>query len=190
MPIYRGPDGKIVEDNSVSVNPKQAEGHETVPVVELPKVPDTGVFNDSANDNKTIIVGTRTARSDAGASPGLPDPIVGWLVIVEGPGQGVALKLGYGNNSIGRSSTQRVQLNFGDDEISRAEHAVITYDPRGRKYYIQGGGGANLVYLGEQDEVVLAPTELSANTSILLGHTRLRFVPFCGSDFDWQDIKK
>jgi hypothetical protein len=51
------------------------------------------------------------------------EPVVGWLVITSGPGRGQSLQLGYGMNSIGRNEAQRVSLDFGDEEISRENHA-------------------------------------------------------------------
>lgn len=113
------------------------------------------------------------------------DPVVGWLVIVIGPGRGNALTLGYGLNGIGRGPRARVRLDFGDLEISRDQHAVITYDPKGRRFYLQHGGGTNLTYLDQQP--VLVPSELKGDETIVLGQTQLRFVPFCGVNFDWQD---
>ena len=115
----------------------------------------------------------------------MDDPVVGWLVVVQGPGKGRAVQLGYGSNSLGRGATDRLKLDFGDDQISRNGHAVVTYDPRGRKFYVQHGGGTNLTYLGGQP--VLAPAELPPQGRIGIGKTVLRFVPFCGAEFDWQD---
>lgn len=114
----------------------------------------------------------------------MADPPVGWLVVIAGPGQGAALTLGNGVNAIGRDASQRLPLDFGDEMISRVNHARITYDPRGKKFYIQEGDGANLTYVN--DEPVLAPRELTANTHIVLGATTLRFVPLCGEAFDWD----
>ena len=112
--------------------------------------------------------------------------MVGWVVVVDGPGRGASLPLGYGMNSIGRAQSERICLDYGDEQISRNQHAVITYDPRGRKYFVQHGGGKNLTYVGN-DEPVLMPVELKGGEEITLGATKLRFVPFCGADFDWQD---
>ena len=117
---------------------------------------------------------------------GMNDPTVGWLVVVDGPGMGQVCRLGYGVNSLGRGGKSRVKLDFGDGEISREDHATVTYDPKGRQYYIQHGGGMNLTYL--DDEPVLAPTPLDALRHIVLGATTLRFVPLCGTEFDWQDL--
>ena len=112
------------------------------------------------------------------------DPVVGWLVIVEGPGKGRSLTLGYGMNDIGRSAEARVPLDYGDAEIARSQHALVTFDPRSLKFFVQHGGGKNLTYVG--DNPVLVPQELRGGEEIALGRTRLRFVALCGPDFDWQ----
>ena len=132
---------------------------------------------------------TRIYRPGDFPTPPVPadnmgDPPVGWLVVVDGPGRGASLTLGNGVNSIGRDANQRLPLDFGDELISRAGHATITYDPRGKKFYIQHGGGTNLTYVNDQP--VLAPQELTASTHILMGNTTLRFVPLCGEEFDWD----
>jgi hypothetical protein len=108
---------------------------------------------------------------------------VGWLVVVDGPGKGKSVQLGYGMNSIGRGAEERVSLDFGDEEISRRGHAMLTYDTRGRRFYIQHGGGTNLTYVG--DAPVLMPHELKGREMIGIGNTRLCFIPLCGPDFEW-----
>ncbi|MHA1538560.1 MAG: FHA domain-containing protein [Alphaproteobacteria bacterium] len=145
----------------------------------------------------TQIIGARKRSSapkseDKQAAPGstereepMEDPVVGWVVVVEGPGQGASVTLGYGMNSIGRAPSERICLDFGDTQISRTNHASITYDPRGKKYFVAHGGGKNLTYLGE--EPVLMPVQMKGGEEILVGDTKLRFVPFCGEDFDWRD---
>lgn len=134
-----------------------------------------------ADGEKTVLVGR--GRSTSSGS-GEADPVTGWLVVVQGPGRGNFVKLGLGLNTIGRGSNQRVSLNFGDEVISRENHAVVTYDPRGRKFYLQHGGGTNLTYIG--DEPVLQPRELLSGEEISIGKTVLKFVAFCGSGFDWE----
>ena len=136
--------------------------------------------------------GTEEAATPGG--PGAPesadpmaDPVTGWLVVTAGPGKGRVCRLGSGVNSLGRGEGSRVRIDFGDDGISREGHAFLTYDPRGRRYYLQHGGGMNLTYLG--DEPVLAPTPLAPMQDISIGATTLRFVPLCGPDFDWQDLE-
>ena len=113
----------------------------------------------------------------------IADPVVGWLVVVEGPGRGASLNIGYGNNRIGRAPTENISLDFGDEEISRENHSTITFDGRHRRYYVLPGQGRNLVYVNDQP--VMSPLELTGGEEILLGQTKLRFVPFCGKSFDW-----
>ena len=113
----------------------------------------------------------------------------GWLVILAGPGRGRSLALGPGMNQIGQAAGNRLMLNFGDEEISAKAHTTVTYDPRGKKFYVQPGPDAvHLTYLGEEGNAqpVLTPTEITGNEVITLGKTRLKFVPFCGPGFSWD----
>lgn len=112
------------------------------------------------------------------------EPVVGWLVIIDGPGKGNSVKLGFGMNSIGRGVESRVSIDYGDDQISRENHALLTYDAKNKKFYIQHGGGANLTYLGNSP--VLQPFELKGNEIISIGNTKLYFVAFCGENFNWE----
>ena len=212
MPVYRGPDGKIIEEKT----DKRTEDTKPTDVANkpLPPAPQGGEQPAGAGrldaptqrmgesrapanvgeEERTRLVGGRRRQEDeerrqdrAEEDRGMDDPVVGWLVVVEGPGKGKAVQLGYGSNSIGRGETDRIKLDFGDDQISRNGHAVVTYDPRGRKFYVQHGGGTNLTYLGDQP--VLAPAELPALSHISIGNTVLRFVSLCGVEFDWQDTE-
>ena len=53
-----------------------------------------------------------------------------------------------GMNSVGRDASQRISLSFGDESISREEHAFITYDEEQRCFYLQHGGKPNIIRLG------------------------------------------
>lgn len=124
-------------------------------------------------------------NNESDKSSKMQDPPVGWLVVIDGPGRGNFLVLGYGQNTIGRGESNRLLLNFGDKEISRESNAVATYDPKTRKFYLSPGTGQNLSYI--DNEPVLSPTELKSGAKISLGQTMLRLVQFCDKDFDWQD---
>ena len=110
-------------------------------------------------------------------------PVVGWLVVVEGPGKGRSLELGYGMNIVGRLETNRVALGFGDDQISGEDHFRIAYDATHRAFHLVPGRGTNLVYLS--DSPLLTPVPLVAGAELAVGATRLRFVPLCGPEWDW-----
>jgi hypothetical protein len=113
------------------------------------------------------------------------DPVAGWLVVVKGPGRGGFRPIFVGMNSIGRDANQRISLSFGDDMISREEHAFIAYDEEARQFYLQHGGKANLVRLAGRP--VLSPAELQPYDLIRIGKTTLRFIPLCGPEFAWSD---
>jgi len=115
------------------------------------------------------------------------DPVVGWLVIVEGPGRGKAVNIYAGMNSVGRSSGQRIRVDFGDASISGEGAAFITFEPKRRTFHINHGGKANIVYLNE--EAVLTPMPLAGGSLIAIGETKFRFVQLCGPDFTWEDMK-
>ena len=148
------------------------------------------------DDRKTRIAGwprQGPSGSDQSESTGhdtrLPqrfskDPVVGWLVVIDGPGKGSSVRLGMGQNSIGRGERSRVRINFGDDQISRSGHATITYDSNGNSLHMLPGTGPNLTYLG--DDPVLGPTRLPDRTKIALGATTLRFVALCDEGFTWS----
>lgn len=140
------------------------------------------------DETKTSIAGGHKQAQGKATSftevDAMANPLAGWLVIIDGPGKGNFLKIGYGQNTVGRGNGERICLDFGDSLISRSGHAIVTYDPRGRRFYLQPGSGPNLSYLN--DAPILQATELPAFSHIIMGETTLRFVPFCGQDFFWD----
>ncbi len=111
------------------------------------------------------------------------EPVAGWIVVVKGPGRGAFRPVFVGMNAVGRAPSQRICIDFGDESISREEHAFITYDDETRIFYLHHGGKTNLVRLAGKP--VLQPAELKAGDQFRIGNTTFRFVPCCGPDFDW-----
>jgi hypothetical protein len=124
---------------------------------------------------------TRLVSSSHGA---VHDPVVGWLVVIAGPGRGRSVEIGVGANPIGRAQGQKLCLDFGDPQISRERHAVVIYDPRSQRFFLNNGEVRNLTYV--DNEVVLAPVELAGGETITVGDTQLRFVRFCDDNFSWS----
>jgi hypothetical protein len=213
MPVYRTPDGKIVEEKTQisrpsspsseapttldpdTVQPTEQEGsrYDAKTVVAgsgsgsaAPVQPPAAPEASSANDNRTRLVGAGVKQDVEEPAPGgVDDPVTGWLVVIEGPGRGACVSIGVGRNSIGRAASDRITLDFGDDTISREAHLVIVYDHRGRKFWVQSGQSQNLSYL--DGNPILETTPLSSGADLQLGDTHLRFVAFCGEDFDWSE---
>lgn len=143
----------------------------------------TGLADDAddPDDGATRHVG---AAFDAESAP--IEPVAGWFVIVKGPGIGASITIPSGQSSIGRDSGQRVCIGFGDNSISRVNHARIIYDPRSRKWLMLPGDGKNLTYV--EENMLVSNVELSGGELISMGDTDVRFIPFCNDVFDWSDI--
>jgi len=179
------------DDDETRLEGERSESPSSLPTRYLNPADAPAVAGSSSADlGKTVLMG-RSSRGASSFDPLKPatkdpmsDPVVGWFVILKGPGQGAFVPLGYGWNAIGRDATQRVSLNFGDEEITRVNHAKLLYDPRSRKFTITLGDGTNPTYV--RCEALLAPTALNAGDILQMGSTYLQFVPFCGPEFDWQ----
>lgn len=115
------------------------------------------------------------------------EPVVGWLVCIEGDHYGESFQLKTGRNFIGRSANMDVVL-AGDMSVSRERHAVVIYEPKAKCFIAQAGDARELFYLN--DKVVLN-NEMMNNYDVLsIGNEKLLFVGLCGPQFCWEDTKK
>lgn len=121
------------------------------------------------------------------ASIGL-EPVVGWLVCIEGAHFGEDFRLKVGRNFIGRAPTMDVALT-GDTSVSREKHAVVVYEPKNNMFIVQPGDARELCYLN--DAVVLNSVEMKAYDILQVGESKLMLAPFCvAGKFNWDDAKK
>lgn len=112
------------------------------------------------------------------------DPVVGWLVCVEGADAGKSYTLKAGRNFIGRHISNDIVIS-GDASVSREKHAIVIYDPKSRNFLTQPGMSSELCYLN--DQVVLQAEDIKRGDFLSLGKTKLMFVPLCGETFTWED---
>ncbi|MBD3677468.1 MAG: FHA domain-containing protein [Rhodobacteraceae bacterium] len=110
---------------------------------------------------------------------------VGWVLIRKGPGRGHSIPLAPGLCPIGRGEDQAVRLDFGDNSISRANHALIAYDEEQCEFFLGHGGKANIVRLNGSP--VLSTVPVKNGDLIRVGETTLQLVALCGEDFSWAD---
>ncbi len=212
MPIYRGPDGKIIEERTRKVQDRTSptrkvasadqaadplQDEEKTRRLDEPaaapaaKAKAAVSTTPAGEDERTRLAGAALRKAAANKQSAqeeedaFSDPVVGWLAVIDGPGKGSSHRLGFGANPIGRAEGERVRLDYGDNEISRHGHALLTYDPRGNTFYLQNGSSLNLTYLN--GEPVLSPCTLKARSRIQLGRTTLCFIPLCADDFNWQE---
>lgn len=130
--------------------------------------------NNAADDGRTVAL----IQTDIGI-----DPVVGWLVCVEGKERGRDYRIHTDNNYIGRSEKMDICLR-GDETISRENQAIVTYDAVEKKYYLSPGDGRSIVRVNSK--AIFQTVSLEAYDRLTVGKTELIFLPLCGDKFEWE----
>lgn len=166
------PTGEIFADETIPVN--------TVPVTDVKSNPEGfGFIQDLSEDDD------KTKQLDFKAFP--VQPVVGWLVCVEGTVRGTSFTLKAGKNFVGRNEIDNDIVLRGDKAVSRDKHAIVIYDPHSNSFLVQAGASRELFYLN--DKLVLSAESLVPYDIITLGGTKLIFIPLCGDKFTWETYK-
>ncbi len=124
---------------------------------------------------------TETVRP--GIRPALKNAVVGWLVCVRGSNAGRDYRIRPERNFIGRSASMDIPLE-SDESVARDRHAIVSFDPRTREFWIQPGDSSGMVYLN--GGAVHVPQRLKERDTIEIGRTKLVFVPFVNDRFQWE----
>ncbi|GHV30331.1 hypothetical protein FACS1894167_11000 [Synergistales bacterium] len=111
------------------------------------------------------------------------DPVVGWLVCVEGAEKGKDYRVHTEKNTVGRADNMDIVMK--DSAISRENHAYIVFNPKNKTFRIQAGDGRGLIYVNG-DEVIVSQ-DIVSHDVIEMGESKFRFVPFCGDKFAWEE---
>lgn len=115
------------------------------------------------------------------------DPVVGWLVCIEGPEKGRDYRLFDRINSIGRDETNDVVI-ASEQTLSLSNHARLAYDAKHNNFQMIPGEGRNITYLN--DAPLYVPQMLHAYDVIEFGETKLLFIPLCNDKFQWKQEAK
>jgi hypothetical protein len=148
------------------------------PPIASPMPPPAPIIQAAARPGATVRVGLKA--TDAGKT----DPVVGWLVCLEGPDRGKDFRLHMEKNYIGRAPGMDVILD-GDNTVSREKHGVIIFDPKRQAFWVLPGEASGLVYLN--GDIVHSPTQMHADDVIEVGKTKLVLIPFCGEKYTWSE---
>ena len=166
------------------IEPERHIEYETPPTTRVVRA--TPKAAESVKADRTVLVRGRGAIARQTFAQ---DPVVGFLIVVGGPGLGSFRPVFEGNNTVGRSSDNRVPLDFGDDTISADAQAYVRYDSSDRSFlFVPNLAKTNVVSVN--DKRPTAAVELKAMDVITLGRTQVAFVPFCGGEFDWSEISE
>ncbi len=161
-------------------------GSATFPPTETPLAGGMGPTNPSDPWNAPgSVVNPFQVQTQIGggiASSGQVNPVVGWLVCVDGPVRGTDFRIHTGYNYIGR---ERGDIHIqGDNQISREKHAMVAYHNANRLFYVGPAEGRNIIEVN--GEPIFNAVKLNAYDIITVGTTRLIFVPLCGEHFNWE----
>ena len=176
--IPRGPASPRTEPPVAGSEPPTAplRNQEEGPPTDRPATSNAASARAGRGEDEGVTIGV------AGEPRGV-DPVVGWLVCIEGPDRGRDFTIRAERNFIGRSQDMDVALTE-DRSVSRDRHAILSFDPRTNVFMLTPGEGRGLVY--HNGTSVLTPVEVKAHDTIELGESTLRFVPLCGDDFSWS----
>ncbi len=112
------------------------------------------------------------------------EPVVGWLVIIDGYGIGQSFELKRGINEIGRDERNNISLDFGDDDIDTIRHFMIIFNHAKGSFLIQSGNNDNNIVLNEEKMYYF--DELNSGDTIKVGSTTLKFISFCNKSCIWD----
>jgi hypothetical protein len=112
------------------------------------------------------------------------EPVVGWLVCVDGPDKGRDFRLHAEKNFIGRSDTMDVPIS-SDDSVSRERHGIVVFDPKKQLFWLLPGEASGLVYLN--GDAIHSPTVMKSDDFVEVGETKLVLIPFCGEKYNWNE---
>ena len=144
-----------------------------IPVVSLSCADQSGIETAEPNDNAVKQI-NHTLRKTTG-----------WLVCTNGNMIGQSFPLLEGSNQIGRSTTMDIILLY-ENSVSREDHACITYDPSNQSFTLSTDQKENVTRVNEKDYT--KPIVLHDRDSITLVTCTLTFVPFCNTNFQWEQI--
>ena len=109
-------------------------------------------------------------------------PVCGWLVVTEGEKKGISFNIHSDKNLVGRGTSFDINLSF-DKAVSKEGDAVITYDSRGKKFFITLAAGKNNIY--HNGNLLLTPEEIKDYDLIEIGATKLIFRSLCNDEFTY-----
>lgn len=112
------------------------------------------------------------------------NPVLGWLVCVQGGKEGKDFRLTQETNYIGRATSNDVCIDF-DETISRDTTITITYVKQTRVFRLNTEQSRNPVTVNGSP--VLTELYLRDRDVISVGGTCLKLVCFCNASFAWEN---
>ena len=171
----------VIEPEPESKEEVQAEPTEPQPF-EVQETPQEEEEKTTLKDTVASAVSSRIP-DDITAEELNSNPVIGWLVAIKGAHKGRSYEVKQGRNFIGRSTAMDICLS-GNSKISRDRHAIITYDPRSKKCFLQPDETRDLIYIN--DELLFGPMPMKHNDVIVLADEEFVFLALQCDKADWM----
>jgi hypothetical protein len=113
------------------------------------------------------------------------EPVVGWLVAVEGPARGRDFRLKPGRNLIGRS--MEAEICIEDDDLMSREHSNIYYYGEINNFYIEDNRSKHGTFLMPNKEIVVERRPVKDGDIVKIGRTVFLLKTLCNEDFKWEE---
>ena len=126
--------------------------------------------------------GVPTVGPEGLGEDGSREPVVGWLVCIEGPQYGADFRIHSGYNYIGRDIGD-IQLH-NDNRISRQKHSMIAFDNDSLLYFFGPMEGRSLVSVNGAP--VLNAQQIHSYDVLGIGSSKFLFMGLCGDKFQWK----
>jgi len=110
------------------------------------------------------------------------EPVVGWLVCIDGPEKGRDYRIYTGRNFVGRSTDMDICV-AEDNRMSRDRHFSIVFDPRSHGFYLMPGESEGVNVNGES---LMGKYKLSNDDIIECGSSKFCFIGFSREGRDWN----
>jgi hypothetical protein len=112
------------------------------------------------------------------------EPVVGWLVVVDGPEKGRDYRIVPGRNSIGRDPSAEVAIE--GDELMSKEHAVLYYYAENNQFYLEDNRSKHGTFLMPEKALVAERRPVEDGNRIKVGKTTFILKTLCGKEFTWE----
>ena len=111
------------------------------------------------------------------------EPVVGWLVCINGADRGEDYRIRAKNNRIGSDVNSDICL-AKNESVKGSDFATIAYYTKKNVYYFIPGDDSGSIMINE--EIVEIPLVLNNGDIIKMGGSEYKFIPLCNEDFQWE----
>lgn len=123
-------------------------------------------------------VSMMTPNRETSGRPRFP---YGWLVIVEGPGNGEWFPLERGSSLVGAMPGATIHLDFGDPAIKDKDQAALTYDEGRHAFVLDATTAVRVNGVERRSHSILRDGD-----TFTIGGTSLRLIALCSQNFHWS----